>query len=122
KDFKTPPRFTQVDAMLRGHLDAAMTAGNTAKEAQTAGNVALLDAAMAEHFGVRAFIVDLAQAIADTRVLAAAAYTSGVKDQMDLLGLCTPCAPYLAAPPVTCTEAQTVACVADVVAVDAQIY
>jgi len=47
KDFKTPPRFTQIDAMLRGHLAAAVAAGNTAKAAQRAGNVALFDAAAA---------------------------------------------------------------------------
>jgi len=65
--------------------------------------------------------VDVAAAIADTRVLAAASYTSGVADQQDLLGSCTPCAPYMAKPPITCTQAQLVDCVADALAVDAQI-
>src|SRR5207248_6134881 len=122
KEFKTPPRFIQIDAMLRGHLAAAVAAGNAAKAAQKAGNVALFDAAAAEHLSVRAFIVELAAAIADTRVLPAASYTSGVTDQKDLLASCTPCAPYLVTPPITCTKGQLAACVGDAVAVDAQIY
>ncbi len=122
KNFNTPARFTQVDAMLRGHLAQAVAAGTLAKAAQKAGNATLFDAAIAVHLGIRAFIVDLAKAVADTRVASAQTYVSAVQDQAALLSSCSPCAGYLATPPVTCTKPQPVTCVADAFAVEAQVH
>jgi len=122
KGLSVPSRFTQVDAMLRAHLAEAIEAGNIAIVAQKAGNVALFDSALNAHLEVRAFIVAIAPAVADTQVVDAAKYSSSVQDQMSALVACTPCGKYLATPPITCAKAQLASCVDDVVAVDAQVY
>jgi hypothetical protein len=121
-NFSPPQRFSRIDAMLRSHLAEAVVAGNTGIAAQKAGNTALFDAAMAANFDVRPFIVAIAAAVADTKGVAAASYSSGIQDQMDLLSSCTPCARYVSTAPVSCAKAALPSCVNDVVAVDAQIY
>jgi hypothetical protein len=118
----SPPRFTRIDAMLRSHLTEAVAAGNAAIAAQKAGNAALFDAAITVNLDERPFIVAIAAAIADTKAVPAASYSSDVQDQMDLFNSCTPCAPYAATAPVLCTKTPLPSCVNDVVAVDAQIY
>ena len=108
--------------MLRSHLAEAVLTGTAGIAAQKAGNVALFDAAMAANFDVRPFIVAIATAVADTKGVAAASYSSGVQDQMDLFNSCTPCAKYVSTAPASCAKAALPSCVNDVVAVDAQIY
>jgi len=120
--FTPPSRLGKVDAMLRIHLAQAVKTGNMVIAAQQAGNAATFAAASTAHFPVRAFIVDIAPAIANTHVMSSATYLSTVRDQMDLLSSCTPCARYLATPSVTCTKPVLLQCIDDVVAVDAQVY
>lgn len=120
--FSPPPRFEQIDTMLRHHLAQAMVEGDAGIAAQQAGNSTLFDTAFTAHFNERGLIDAISGAVANTRVVTAAGYKSIVQDQQGQYTSCTPCAAYGGSAAVSCSGTRLYNCVDDVVAMDAEIY
>jgi len=119
---KPPPRFKQIDTMLKHHLAQAIVEGDAGIAAQQAGNSTLFDTAFTAHDNERGLVDEVDGAVANTVVVTASNYKSTVQNQLAQYSTCTPCSTYAGPTAVNCSGAQLYNCVDDAVAVDAQIF
>jgi len=120
--FTPPSRFKQLDAMLRRHLAQAVVEGDAGIAAQQAANPTLFDAALNAHFNERRFVDAIADAVANTRVVAASGYKLDVEDRIDQFTACTPCGELGGSAAVNCSGPELLNCVYDVVVTDTSVF